>query len=160
MSETNVQDWKSKKELKFYRPNKNGNGAASQWEVSKNKDGEYLMFLTLAKQKIVTEEPDKKAFDWDNKIVVKLDNPDLGEMLAVISGRKDGAGGDKGLFHKPASGGSKVIQFFRGETGYSLSVSFKADGADLIKIYHGISDGEVETLRVFITEALKYLNNW
>ena len=82
---------KSRKEYRIYKPNKNNSGSVSSWQVSLDSNPEKgnNVFLDCANQK--QSENDNAAFDWDNKVTVKLGLPDLGAILSVLNGRQDGA---------------------------------------------------------------------
>ena len=80
---------KSRKEYRIYKPSKNNSGSVSSWQVSLDSNPEKgnNVFLDCANQK--QSENDNAAFDWDNKVTVKLGLPDLGAILSVLNGRQD-----------------------------------------------------------------------
>lgn len=71
----------------IYKPSKNEQaGAAAQFAFSPEKRS---VFLSLARQKGEKLAPGVSGnqFDWENKIIVKLDETDLGKFLAVFENR-------------------------------------------------------------------------
>ena len=150
------------KELKFYKPTSSGNGAASNWQLSlKSEDGQprWFCFLNMAQQGGKNDKGNA-IFDWENKIIVKMESVDIGEMLAVINGRKDKAGAKDGLFHKSPNGDTKIIKLSKLDRGYSLQINAQSEDKKLTSISHMLYDGEVEVLKVFFQAALCFLNHW
>ncbi len=93
--------------LRFYHPNRAGNGAAMQVEprFCNRKDTRYnCFFLELAEQQTAQRgggsQREPATFNWKEKLAVKLDFGDICELLVVLEGRADKAGGGgNGLYH-------------------------------------------------------------
>lgn len=74
----------------IYKPSKNESiGAAAQFEFSPKAKS---VFVSFARQKGEKLPPGSTGnqFDWENKIVVKLDETDMGKFLAVFENRIPG----------------------------------------------------------------------
>lgn len=158
------------KNYRIYKPNKTNNGAASQFQLSYKKDKKFdnvMLFLEVTKQTGVDDNGNAK-FGWDDpskKITMKLEETDIGEILAVLNWQKPMAGTDKGIFHKSAKGNT-VLSFSRVEKdgkclGLGIRVSRKLDGeTEATIIQHMISIGEGEVLKVLLQNALSAIYNW
>lgn len=118
------------RQLIFYHANSKGTGAAVQFELRLNREGEDrydCFFLEMAHQKTTADDPQRgpATFDWDGKVIVKLDFMDICELIAVLEGRRPQAGhGQNGIYH--GSMGSSTLIFFKknleGE-GFYLGIS-------------------------------------
>ena len=73
----------------LYKAKNDGDGAASQWTLSSDKDS---VFLEMANQKKDKDDKGNARFDWENKIRFKLGESDIGEILAVLTGLQKGVG--------------------------------------------------------------------
>lgn len=132
-------------QMNFWKPNRDGNGHAALF----NYGGEDCAYLSMMPQK------GERNFDSEKKINVKLNVTDFGELLSVLTGMQDSAGGVKdekpaGLFHKNQSGHS-VIKLYRSDKrpGYVLAVSKKYNDV-MSNAFIGLTLGEAESLRVFL----------
>ncbi len=153
-------------------------GAASSWRMSEKED-DCSLFLEIAPQ---TGSPDDMPrFDWrkfdqgkkewneTNSIVVNLGIPDIGEILLVLNGVKDDAGGTSkdpkfGLYHNNENG-SSTIQFStwkKDETllGYGLRVFNNPKEGQKKSVSHTISLAEGEVLRVLLQNSILRICNW
>lgn len=149
-----------KNTFKIYRANKNGTGFAAEFklsDVTRDDNVSKALFLTLAPQ-----AGTEKSFDWRDKgITAKLNENDIGEVLAVLSGRQDNINGGKGLYHSSPKG-VKTITFSKGETkGFYLKLS----GSDIDKkplgnYYVNLSDGDAEVLRILLQESIVSMYQW
>lgn len=142
--------------FKTYKPNNSGQGAASAFEY-RMIDGEPVMFIVMASQS-GKNDAGNAIFDWQNAINAKMSDVECGDIIAVIEGRKDKAGTDKGLFHKTA-GGNKIINFEVGQRGIlNLSISSKNAGEKQPrKIFHSFTEAEATCLRIFLEGFLRTL---
>lgn len=140
-------------EVNFWKPNSKNEGAAAFFNYS---EGSNCVFLKMMPQ--ASDGSDSK-FDSSRSLNVKLGQSDIGELLAVIMCRKDGAGNKKenkwsGLYHEGKTG-SSVIGFSRADNGnVFLSISYKADGSDAVRLSIPMTLGELECLRVFLEKYL------
>ena len=92
--------------LTFYHANGKGTGSAAQFEVvpaCSERDG--VIYLTLASQKSIATGVDDQGkrqyatFDWQNRVIVKLNFNDLCQMLQVFRGPVTAIADGKGLYH-------------------------------------------------------------
>ncbi len=154
----------------LYKPRQNGEGGAIQLQLSYKKDNErepWMVFLEAAKQSGKNDKGND-TFDWDNKIVVKLGENDLGEMISVLEGRKDAVGGERGtLFHNTPGGGNKVIGFQAAidndgnRTGYYLNISAQsADKKTSSKVGIVIHHHEASLFLVLLKRAVERSYCW
>jgi hypothetical protein len=124
--------------LIFYHPSASGGGSALQLEPRLNRrdtDRYNCFFMEMAAQKTAGgKDGDKKVFatfDWENKLTVKLDFPDLCEILAVLEGRQERAGGQRnGIYHETERA-STVISAFKNveKGGFVVGLSRKDKGS-------------------------------
>ncbi len=159
-----AENTKRYRQFRIYKPNKGSTGAASKWELSFKPDQKYnqfLFFLELAKQKGETDENGNSQFDWDNAISVKLGDNDLGEIIAVLEGRKTSVGTKGSLFHQTPGGGNKVVGLEASENGFNLSASAQdADKNSSGRVYHSITHGEAALLLVLLRRAVETIYGW
>jgi hypothetical protein len=144
-------------EFRIYRANKNNTGAASAIQLVE-KEGKLFVFWTITKQ-TGTDKDGNASFGWKDKdktIIFKMEDTDLGEILAVIYRFTDKVGGEKGLFHQNANGNT-VFNF----DGKSVRISTKKkDAKEAVAVSHGISHAELALLKViFETIVSKRFGN-
>lgn len=154
------------KSFAIYRANNNGTGTAAQFQLS-IKDQEknpVMVFLVLAKQGENNQNGDA-IFSWksDTTLTVKLGEPDIGEFLAVLSGRKDSAGfNGKGLFHQSAAG-NKVVTFnYNSEKGsYYLGVSAQDNEKNSLgKLAVVLGHSDAEILSILLKKSILNIFGW
>ena len=148
--------------FRVYKPNKQGTGTASQWQLSYKNDDRYhpwKLFYSIATQTGMDENGNAR-FDWENAIKVKMDIPDLGEILAVLEHQQQQVGHDGKLFHKSGAN-NKVINFFHNEANnnYFMKVSSKTSQG-VIAYQQNMTIGEGCALRVLLKEAVLKLSYW
>ena len=124
----------------FYHANGKGTGMAARFELKLDPlrdNGGSCFFLEMARQKTTAVRGDQgrvpATFDWPTKATVKLGFMDLCELLAVLEGRQEQAGGGRnGLYHE-AGTANTIITFKKGsEHGYSLVVSRKDRDGNIV----------------------------
>lgn len=163
------------KSFRIYKPNKQGTGAATEWQLSR-KDTKYnnVMFFLVGAAQDGKDENDNSKFSWQDKsrsVTMKMGEFDIGEILSVLNGLKNSAGTDKGIFHKNEKGNTilSFSKYFRkdeksGEEvfiGYALRLSKKQnDGGTAFQVQHLLTFSEGEVLRVLLGEALKEIYGW
>ncbi len=157
---------------RMYKPQKDKTGCASQWQLSekkvvRGKDNkeftEFMFFLEMAHQLPENDQNDNNKFDWDNSVTVKMGAIDLGEVIAVLDGKKDAVGGEKGmLYHETPGGGNKVVSFswMKERGAFGLKVSAQNAQKDTDKIQHLISVGEASVLLVLLKQAIIKMYDW
>ena len=153
--------------LSLYHVNGAGSGAALQLELRLNRPGEDrydCYFLDVAAQKSAAgRDGDKRIparFDWENKLTVKLDFADVCELLGVLEGRFERAGGQRnGLYHENGKG-CTVISFQKGQekAGYFLGLSRKVkDGGQVVRAQIVLSETEAIGLRCLFQSGLFFM---
>jgi hypothetical protein len=168
------------RKLVFYHPSVAGTGSAMQLDPRVNRgeaDRYNCFFMEMAAQKTTMGRDGTKkvfpTFDWANKLTVKLEFTDTCEMLAVLEGRQERAGGTRnGLYHETERG-STVITFLRNadKSGYLLGLSRKdKTSGGLVKIHIALSESEAVGLRsifqaglffiTFHTHLFQYPGDW
>lgn len=166
---------KKRAQWRCYKPTKDGKGAASRLEVkivSKDidKDGkkfelrEVQTFWVSAPQ-IGMDADDNASFAWsqtndDRVITVKIGESDIGEILAVLNGRKKNTGGERGIYHQHPNGstGFNLEQSERG--GYKVRISKKDKSGKVSAIVHSLSTGEGEILKVLLESVIRQSYQW
>lgn len=146
----------------LYKAKNDGNGAASQWNLASKKD---CVFLEMADQR-GKDENGNARFDWDNKISFKLGESDIGELLAVLVGLKNGVGPfdtskqkHKGLFHSNPNGNA-ILYFGKDEHGrFRIYLSVKK-GDTKNAVQHTISKGEACVLSTLLRRAIEVMYRW
>lgn len=158
---------KALQEFRIYKPNNNKNGAASKLELRNktvekgdNTYSEWMMFWTGANQ--TGEDANGNAsFDWKTKekpgkeVVLKLGDPDIGELLAVLNKSKDKVGGPegKGLYHQNERGNSSLSFEYSKSTNpkyddsYRFRLSSKVGDNPVLEVKHTITLAEAEIIK-------------
>lgn len=152
-TEQSPSDFRQNPQVAFWKPYQ-GKGCAIFFEYNPSKKA---IFFEMRPETQGGTEDDPK-FDKDRRILSKLGITDLGEMLAVIKGRKDGAGLNKDgkgwtMFHKNANG-STAITFERTENGIRVGMSAKVGENPPNRQSANITVGEATILEVFLTNAV------
>src|SRR5690606_28970285 len=127
---------------------------------TKEKYDKWMPFLIVAKQNGYDNNNNAK-FDWESGLVVKLGEPDMGELIAVLEGRKQSVGTKGSLYHAN-NNGNKVVNFSSNEKGgFFLSVSAQdSNKTSLGKISLVLSDGEAALLLVLLKKAVELMYGW
>ncbi len=136
--------------LRIYHPSASGTGTAMQLEPrfsNADSDRYNCFFLEMAPQKTASRQEDGKrvhaTFDWKERLTVKLDFTDICELLVVLEGRGEKAGGSRnGLYHQ--NGASNTI--------ISCQKSEKA-GCLLGLSRQDTATGETRRLNMLLSEA-------
>lgn len=138
-------------EYTMFRPNKDGKGAGAVLNFNPETGDAYLSMMP---------QNGEKSFDSQAKLNAKLGQNDIGEILAVLTGRTNGLGTEKdgkwsGLLH--TSGQNKERITVIGLSPYQgrlyLSVSVKVNKtADATRLSVGLSHGDEQNLRLFFEE--------
>jgi len=147
------------KNFVLYKARNDDSGAASQWSLGSKRD---CVFLEMANQAGKNNKGNAK-FDWENKIIFKLGETDIGEILAVLMGLQQGVGPfdqaknkHKGLFHSNKDGNS-ILYFGKDEHGkYRIYLSVKR-GEKRTAIQHALSNGEACILGILLRRAVEII---
>lgn len=151
----------------FYHPNGKGTGTALQVElrISRNGEDRYnCMFFEMARQKtaaVKTENGRKPAtFDWESKVTVKLEFTDICELLTVLEGKADHAGGaHDGIYHE-AGNANAIIAFKRNTEppGYLFGISKRTKaGEPLFRGQLVLGEAEAIGLRCLLQSSLFHM---
>lgn len=146
----------------LYKAKNDGNGAASQFTLGSQKD---CVFLEMANQK-GKDDNGNARFDWDNKIRFKLGESDIGEILTVLIGIKDGVGPFdsvkqryKGLFHSNPNG--NAVLYFGKDKGGTIHIYLSVKkGEEKNRVQHAISLGEACVLGTLLRRAIEVMYRW
>src|SRR5690606_2561671 len=92
---------------------------------------DVLIFWVITQQ-TGTDSNDNATFGWNDdnkKVIFKLGEVDIGEILAVLNGVKTQVGSDKGLFHQNDKGNTS-FQFTYSDKykSYTIRIAKKVDG--------------------------------
>lgn len=150
--------------LTFYHANGKGTGSAAQFEVVPacgTRDG--VIYMTLASQKSVAGLDDQgkrtyAGFDWQNRVIVKLNFSDLCQMLLVLRGLSASIADGKGLYHDSRNM-TTIINLNRQTepfAGVVLDVSRKAKegGDEPVRVRIVLKDAEVYGLGTVLEQSL------
>ena len=135
-SDPNNEPRRPKPRVCFYHPNARGTGSALRLEPHvARKPGERCdgFFLEMAPQKTLSSREDghgkPATFDWEKKITVKLGFTDICELLAVLEGKSEQAGGKRdGLYHQNGRTNTLIRMAAHEAGGCAISLSRKAAG--------------------------------
>ncbi len=148
----------------YVHANQKGSGSACRFELHPaHGDIPGAIFLEIAMQSTIGGYRGGvqvfPTFDWENKIVVKFDRTDLSQILQVLRGMTESAGGDSGLFHRTMRA-TTIIKFSHQvdpSPGYLLSIARRtADGA-LKNAWFVFDMDEAFTLRLSLEQAMMYV---
>lgn len=160
-------------EYRIYKPNNAKTGAASrlQIKVKHDKYREVLLFWESSLQTGI--DANKNAsFGWDDpnkKVTFKMEATDIGEILAVLNGKKlfagmpaqDGKGG--AIFHQNEKG-STILKFSKmekdGKTAYWFQLNAKRANGPVVEVKHVITVGEAEIIKILLQDAVSLMYNW
>ena len=152
----------------FYHPTAKGDGSALRLEPRVNRtesDRHNCFYLDMAPQKTVAsreaEQRSPATFDWERKLTVKLGFSDICELLAVLEGRQEKAGGARnGLYHESEKAVT-VISFTRNAErgGHLVGISRKdKEGGLLVRLHMALGEAESVGLRCILQSGLFYLS--
>jgi hypothetical protein len=165
------------KEYRIYKPKKtSGSALKLQYRFkSRREDKKYpeaMLFLEIACQ-TGTDSNDNASFDWahteeykGSSVTMKLGLPDVGELLLVLTSKKEYAGpapkgGNKvapGLFHQNKNGNT-ILKFAKMSGGYSGYVAQLSTGKD--NSYRiSITEGEAIIMKILLEQFVIQHHNW
>lgn len=168
---------KRPQQWRVYKPKPDGTGAASRVELKvvteqvdkKNEPGQFtvrdVQLFWVASPQIGKDTEGYAAFAWKDKddqrsVTLKLGEPDIGELLAVLNGRKKQVGGDKGIFHQNDKGNTSFTFSYNEQyNNFNMRLAKKVDGKVTV-VQHTISVPEAEILRVLLEEAVRLSYQW
>ena len=153
--------------LGFYHPNRSGHGAAMRLEPrfsNRQADRYNCFFLEMAAQQSParTEQGQRvhATFNWQQKLAVKLDFPDICEMLVVLEGRAEKVGGTRGgLFHQSGNTNTIISCQRNEEGGYLVGLSRKdAETGNTERVHIVLTEAEAIGLRHVLQTSLFFLS--
>lgn len=158
----------SAKHWKIYKPNNKKNGSACQFNIQK-KEGKFAndvsVFIKVAEQ-LGEDENGNASFYWNDRehyIDMKLGEPDISDILAVLYRYKQKVGQAEGkfsgsLFHQNDKGNSSIA-FSVSDYGYNMRISRK-EGDKLLAINCNLTLAEGVVLRLLLEDAIKTTYEW
>lgn len=163
-------------EFRIYKPTKSNTGAASAIQTKMTSvKGRHELQLFWVATKQVQSKTKNAAFAWKDKeqtVTMKLGDPDVGEILAVLRGVKDSMGRKeskdkpgKGLFHQNPNGNTTMTlqanyNDATGEPSYYIRLASKSKQGKLIEVKHSITVGEAEFIRVLLEHWVLASYGW
>lgn len=169
----------SNRELRFYKPNRTGNGGASKFQCKtkykKSGDREYpelVLFLETALQNGKDDSGNAK-FHWsqkgksNNSVTMKLGMTDIGEMILVLEGKtkfvgpppKQGRTVEPGLFHQNKNGNTSLrLKWSDGKL--FLNLSSQDAKKEVTKVGHSLTPGEGAILCELLKEFVVQYHSW
>lgn len=154
-----MADKRKRKDVKIYKPNKNLTGSVFQFKIAYD---DSCMFLECARQ--IAQKDETRPYDWENKIVMKLNEKDISQLLMYFKLHKPGI--PIKLFHdSPNSNGNKTLdlkyQEYKGRPGYYATCSWQKDkGETANRISIPITMDEAEILKVALPMAIEVILGW
>jgi hypothetical protein len=170
-------------EVRIYKPNMKGNGAASKLQLRTkqkavtSREGreiniDVVMIFWESAQQTGKDGNGNASFAWDDdskKVAIKLGDADIAEILAVLSRQKDyagpppkaGASFPPGLFHKSPKGNSTFSLTRNENGGLNVRLSAQKQGQQgTIAVAHSITIGEGEIISTLLRAALVKKYGW
>lgn len=163
-------------QYRVYKPKKDFKGAATKWEsnikeVKKNGKSfkEVQMFLAGANQ-TGEDKNGNASFDWKskekkgNEVTMKLGDPDVGEILALLNRRKNKLGNSKsmGLFHQNLNGNTSLQIEFKPaddktvmDSYYTLRLASKDKAGKVTVVQHTITLAEAEIIKNLLEGGIR-----
>ncbi|PIO06282.1 hypothetical protein COT29_01715 [Candidatus Micrarchaeota archaeon CG08_land_8_20_14_0_20_59_11] len=146
--------------VSVYKPNKRGAGAAVRFDLNVVKEA---VFLEAARQ--IGEQ----KFDWENKVVIKLNATDIAKLLLVLEGKAK----TTDLFHDTTKAPSKdalaqgaertknaAVNLSKSDFGYYLKASEQSAAGAVNAVSVPVSEDEGVLLRVLFERALVRMAGW
>ena len=124
---------------------------------------DIVVFMSMAPQSGQQDAAGNPTFLWkEKKITVSLGETDVGEILAVLRGWKNEVGTKGCLYHESPKGGSKMINFSKGQNGgFYLQVSHKDKEGNKHGPYSVIlSDADSVLLLVLLEKVILEMYGW
>ncbi len=134
--------------LEFFHPNGKGTGCAVRLELipAHDREGGSIM-LSAANQLTIGNlrgpNPVYPRFNWEGKIVVRLDFNDLCKILQVLRGECESLEDGHGLYHRTAKSTTKIV--LRHLTDQVPGYSFE--------LYRTLSSGEDDAAHFLFNPA-------
>ncbi|MEK6954947.1 MAG: hypothetical protein AABX01_08090 [Candidatus Micrarchaeota archaeon] len=141
--------------LKFYKPNKQMQGSACQFDFAPEKQA---VFFEIGKQL------EERKFDWANKLAFKMADVDICKILLVLKGRSKLAN----LFHDPGKGNyassedtkNNALVVQKGDFGYFFKLSQQTKDGKVNAMQISLSEDEALLLELMLEEAIRKIYKW
>lgn len=159
-------------EYRIYKPNKANNGSATRLQLKvKQERFRVVQFFWESAQQTGVDKDGNASFAWDvpaKKVTFKMKDGDVGEILAVLNGLKQGAGQVKdgksaGIFHKNLNGNT-IFKFVKlekdGTFCYWVQISSQKNDGTKVEVKHSITIAEGEVLRILLQNVLTCMYPW
>lgn len=146
----------------IYKPNKAGTGSAVQFDFNLEKK---CVFVEVARQKPPVTGDQTAIFNWGEKLIVKLNVPDIAKLLVVLNGKVPTVE----LFHDPSKSKFVIDSSTRNATasitkgtvtGYFFKVSLQSTSGQVNFVQVVISEDEAVVLKLLLEEAIKKSYAW
>ncbi len=159
-------------QYRIYKPNKANNGSATRLQLKvKQERFRIVQFFWESAQQTGVDKDGNTSFAWDvpaKKVTFKMKDGDVGEILAVLNGLKQGAGQVKdgksaGIFHKNLNGNT-IFKFVKlekdGSFCYWVQISSQKNDGTKVEVKHSITIAEGEVLRILLQNVLTCMYPW
>jgi hypothetical protein len=115
-----------------------------------------------AQKSVAGREGDQRVpatFDWEHKLTVKLDFSDICELLAVLEGRQERAGGQRnGLYHENGRSNTMITLQKAEKGGWYLGLSRKEkETGQIARVQIVLSEAESIGLRCIFQVGLFFV---
>lgn len=135
-----------------YRPNNKNTGSALQIKLSTDKS---CLFLETTGEQIKNE----KKFNWENKIVIKLEIPDISKIMAILTKRTK----ECKLYHQTekANKSLSIVSQEGAYSGFYMKIGQKLTGKEeVINVGIPLDDGDAECLLALLRGIIPTLYRW
>jgi hypothetical protein len=159
-------------EHRIYKPKQDNSGSASKLQLKQvpGKYGPECYLFWVGTHQTGVDQNGNASFAWDDptqSVTIKLEIPDIGEILSVLRHQKKFVGpepkeGSKpmGLFHKNPRGNT-TMQLQRMDNGsLAFRLAAKRDDGPLVEVKHMITLAEGEILEILFTSAARRMYDW
>lgn len=142
----------------IYHANPKNTGSAirmSLFPAHEAVQGYILMELASHK----TSDSAFPSWDWDHRLMVKLDASDLSHILCVLRGMEESVCEGEGLYHRSMYG-STIVKFSHHIDpvfGYRMVVSKRMAGEDLKTIEFFFTPKEAFALSLTLEQAMMFV---
>lgn len=132
----------------IYKPNNNiKHGAAVQFSMRKNRKNLPVLWLEAVEQSSEKPPPGSttSAFNWEHKVVMKIEFSEIGELLAVTQGRQQKSRHLHHVYTDPEGIERTTTLDFERQTGEYNNY--------LLKITQAIEDSPKRSIGLFLTQG-------
>ncbi len=133
---------------RVYKPNNQKTGSALSIDFNKAKKS---VFLEFSKQK------DEKSFDWENKLILKLNIQDIAKICVLYKDKKE----ELTLYHDPSKGQyesttkNNILKITKSNYGTNFKINQQEKDSTLNSISINLSEDEMYTLFVLFNKVIE-----